>query len=324
MSYESIDCVDAGTDYCPCYLAETNNCIICSQLQGKEFCDCINWKGVCIYQEYIWNGSKGKQIRESLSVNVIEKNEINEKVLFLKLKVSKTLARELNQPGSYIFIRDEKYPQFFDVPMSVMYSDETDGMIDLLIQIRGIKTKVLNKIGETLKIRAPYWNGVIGLKNLKAVAGQNCLIVARGISQAPSVLVAKKLKASNNNIKVLLDEGSSGTSYSKKYYEKLGCDIIKAEILKNKIFDETARQIIKNIIRDFNIKFIFSGGSDIIHKEILNIIKETDDKILFACTNNANICCGEGICGSCSIRLKDRRSIKACKAQVDPNDLIGR
>jgi hypothetical protein len=86
MAYEAVDCVDAGTDYCPCYLAETNNCLICSQLQGKVFCDCINWKGVCIYQEFVWNGNKMKEPRENVPVSILEKRFINENILFLKLK----------------------------------------------------------------------------------------------------------------------------------------------------------------------------------------------------------------------------------------------
>ncbi|NFG18899.1 sulfide/dihydroorotate dehydrogenase-like FAD/NAD-binding protein, partial [Clostridium botulinum] len=49
MEYEIKDCIDAGSEYCPCHLAETGDCILCSQLSGKKFCDCINWKGVCIY-----------------------------------------------------------------------------------------------------------------------------------------------------------------------------------------------------------------------------------------------------------------------------------
>lgn len=45
MDYEVIDCIDAGTEFCPCHLAEEGECILCSQLHGKCFCDCVNWKG---------------------------------------------------------------------------------------------------------------------------------------------------------------------------------------------------------------------------------------------------------------------------------------
>ena len=48
MFKETIDCIDAGSEFCPCHLAESGECILCSQLQGSHFCDCLNWKGVCI------------------------------------------------------------------------------------------------------------------------------------------------------------------------------------------------------------------------------------------------------------------------------------
>lgn len=31
----SLFCVDAGSAYCPCYLAESGECIACSLLRGK-------------------------------------------------------------------------------------------------------------------------------------------------------------------------------------------------------------------------------------------------------------------------------------------------
>lgn len=73
MEYEIKDCIDAGSEYCPCHLAETGDCILCSQLSGKKFCDCINWKGVCIYQEFIWNGKKAKEERETYLGKIIKK-----------------------------------------------------------------------------------------------------------------------------------------------------------------------------------------------------------------------------------------------------------
>lgn len=323
MAYEAVDCVDAGTDYCPCYLAETNNCLICSQLQGKVFCDCINWKGVCIYQEYVWNGERSRDSRESLSAYIIEKSQINDNCLLMRIKVTRTLARELNQPGSYIFLRDEKCPEFFNVPMSVMCADESKGTIDILIQIRGVKTKVLKDVNESIIIRGPYWNGIMGLKNLKIVRNKNCLIIVRGIAQAPSVLVAKKLRFSGNNVFVILDGGRSQTTISKKYFESMGCSVIETNLLNGRALDDNGRRIIMDYIEKEDIHLVFSGGTDIIHKSILDIINSYSQNILFVCTNNSNICCGEGVCGSCSIRLKDGRRIKACKSQVDPIDIIG-
>ena len=48
----SMDCIDVGSENCPCYLALTGDCLICSRLQGKDYCGC-NWAGVCVYNEFI-------------------------------------------------------------------------------------------------------------------------------------------------------------------------------------------------------------------------------------------------------------------------------
>jgi NAD(P)H-flavin reductase len=323
MAYEAVDCVDAGTEYCPCYLAETNNCLICSQLQGKLFCDCINWKGVCIYQEYVWNRNKRKESRETLDAKVLEKYYVNDRVIFIKLKVTRTLARELNQPGSYVFIRNVNDPEFFDVPMSVMYSDEVAETADMLIQVRGVKTKSLEDVGDLLLVRGPYWNGILGLKNLKSIKDKNCLIIVRGIAQAASVLAAKKLCYSGNKVSVLLDEGSAGTVFSERYLTKMGCTVKGIELLEKKKFKSEALTLIEEEINNKDISLLFSGGSDFIHKNIIDIIKNTKADILFSCTNNSSICCGEGVCGSCTTRLNDGKRIKCCKAQIDPVYIIG-
>ena len=37
MFKENIDCIDAGTEYCPYKLAESGECLLCSQLMVVHF-----------------------------------------------------------------------------------------------------------------------------------------------------------------------------------------------------------------------------------------------------------------------------------------------
>ncbi|NRT39807.1 hypothetical protein B0I63_002089 [Clostridium beijerinckii] len=37
MVKEAIDCIDAGTEYCPCKLAEYGQCLTCSNAKEKFF-----------------------------------------------------------------------------------------------------------------------------------------------------------------------------------------------------------------------------------------------------------------------------------------------
>ena len=115
-------CIDAGSEYCPCYLAEENNCITCTQLQGKNYCDC-NWMGVCIYNDFYFLDHKRKDTRLSQEVAILNKEVINNMIV-LSLKVHKHLARLLKQPGAYIFIRNKFSDHYFDIPISIMDADE--------------------------------------------------------------------------------------------------------------------------------------------------------------------------------------------------------
>ena len=105
---EKAECIDCGTEYCPCKLAENGECIVCSQLQGSKFCDCINWQGVCIYQELINNGKKAKNPRKTIKCNVLDIQMFKDNLIILTLEVPHRLAVNLVRPGSYIFIKEEE------------------------------------------------------------------------------------------------------------------------------------------------------------------------------------------------------------------------
>ncbi len=312
------ECVDVGSEYCPCYLAETGNCITCSQLQGKEFCDC-NWRGVCVYQEFVMNGNKIKQQRDYYNSIIEDIHEIRSNSFILKLKVTKTLARQLKEPGSYIFLRDKDLPQYFDVPMSVMQSDTINGVITVAYKAIGVKTNNLKKCKEEVLIKGPYWNGVYGLSNLKKVKEKNCLIVARGISQAPALLAIEKLVKNKNKVALILDKGSIDEIFIYDFIKDM--DI---EIYEENTMSEEGKALIKNILLNKNIDLVYSAGSDLLHMNIINIIDELGINPYLAVTNNNEICCGEGVCGGCTIRLKDGTRVKPCKTQIDSRKIIER
>lgn len=318
MTQDRLECVDAGSEFCPCYLAETNDCITCSHLQGKDFCNC-NWRGVCIYQEYVWNGKKSKVERGTFISKIVNKEEINQSGIILKLKVTKTLSRQLREPGAYVFLRGKNLPEYFDVPISIMDADEMNGYIYIAYQLYGAKTKRLNEENQNLLVRGPYWNGVFGLRNLKKMRDDKCLLIVRGIAQAPSVLVAKKLIKNNNEVTIIADKGKIGKLFIEDYLSELDINIIEEDVMSDK-----GKFLIKRILKNEKIDLIYSGGSDVLHQEILSIIDELKINPHLVITNNKEICCGEGICGSCSTYLGDGVVVKACKTQIDVRKAIER
>ncbi|MDD6793818.1 MAG: FAD-binding oxidoreductase, partial [Clostridiaceae bacterium] len=167
MNKEKMDCIDCGTEYCPCKLAESGECILCSQLHGTCFCDCLNWKGVCVFQEFHNNGLKAKEGRKTYSCKITFVNEIEKDLLMIKFDAPHKLALDLVKPGSFIFIRTDEN-DFFDVPISIMDSNADKNEVTIVIEVRGVKTKKLKeaKVGSEIVIRGPYWNGVFGQDNI--------------------------------------------------------------------------------------------------------------------------------------------------------------
>ena len=308
---EIVECIDSGTEFCPCKLAEAGECIICSQLQGSCFCDCLNWKGVCIYHEFINNGSKAKEGRKTYNCLVKETELCEKDLLLIKFEVPHKLAIDLVKAGSFIFIRPDENNIYFDVPISILDSDIDNNIISIMIEIRGIKTKnLLNlKAGSILTIRGPYWNGVFGLSNLKSQINNNVLVLARGIGMAPMIPVIRKLHQNNNKITLIIDKSPYKDNYVREY-------------LKNYNVDE-AKVIIKNILLEKNVEYIHIAGADILSVKLIDYLNNIDRKdVKLSCCNNIKMCCGEGICGSCTARFSGHRVKRFCKLQTEPRKVF--
>ncbi len=312
-----LECIDAGSEYCPCYLAETNNCLTCSMLQGEEFCDC-NWRGICIYSEYVMNDKKRKEERQSEKVKVLDIKSINKDIFLLKIKTSKSLSRQLKEPGSYGFLRGQNLPAYFDAPMSIMDVDE-DGYVYVAYQVLGSKTKKIQENTNELLFRGPYWNGLYGMKNLKKTSNRNCLVIAKGIAQAPAVLVIKKLVKNGNNVTFIVDRGMLEDVFIKDNIADLNIKVIEDDLAS-----KSGENLIKDILKSEDIALVYSGGSELLHKSIIKMIDEVNVDPFIVVTNNNEICCGEGICGGCSIRLADGSTVKTCKTQLEARTVIER
>lgn len=321
MNYEILDCIDAGTEFCPCHLAETGDCILCSQLSGKKFCDCSNWKGVCIYQEYIWNGSKAKHGRKIYNCKITKKDNIERNVVIFNIAAPHELVKNLVHPGSYIFLRTAKSSQFYDVPISIMDIDTEENILIVAIEIKGIKTKSLNLLaeGDNILVRGPFWNGDLGLRNIYKNKEGTSLLIVRGIGQAPVVPVLKKLYSSGNKIIVLMDKGSYKNIFINKYLEMCNCAVIECNTLQSGGISEELKNMLDRLLDNEKINLIHCSGPDILNYKVLDYI---GNKVDFSCCNNSKMCCGEGVCGACSTRYKGHRVKKLCKVQIEPKYLF--
>lgn len=313
-------CIDAGSMYCPCHLAETSDCILCSQLSGEEFCQCQNWCGVCIYEKYRSNGEKAEKLRETYNSRVVEKNILCDDLYSLVVEVPESIARELVYPGSFVFLRNVGDPEYYDTPLSVMETDRNNNTLKIVIKAVGIKTKSLMKVekGSEILVRGPFSNGIMGLKNVYGAKNGTSIVISRGIGAAPSVQVLKKLYENKNRIISIVDVQFKN-NFAEKYFNQYGFNTISCNMLENGKLTEEFKSCLAGIMADNEINLVHCGGPDILTYRVMEVV---DESIRISCCNNAKMNCGEGICASCTKHYENNVVKRLCKVQIDPRDLF--
>lgn len=321
MNYERIECIDSGTEFCPCHLADMNECILCSQLHGECFCDCKNWKGTCIYQEYINNKCKPKKGRDTFSLPILKINFLEDSLVYIEVCASHKLVMDLINPGAFIFLKGDTTEDFFDFPISVANVDANSNILSFYIEIRGPKTKKLLdlKPNDELNIRGPYFNGTLGLKNIYKTQNSKALVLSRGIGIAPSYPVYKKLISQNNDVIIVNDINPFKSDYFKEYAPS---NINYINTIDKGDLSQEIKEFIINSIHD-GITHIHCGGADILTYKLIEFLESINRlDIKLSCCNNAKMCCGEGVCGSCTARFSGHKVKRLCKVQTDPINIF--
>lgn len=293
-------------------------------MQGSHFCDCLNWKGVCIYQELHDNGNKAKEQRKTYTCKVCEKILYPDDVLLIKFEAPHKLVIDLARPGSFIFIRSEENV-YFDVPISILESDIEKDIISIMIEIRGIKTKQLLNIesGGNITIRGPYWNGVFGLKNIRKQKNNEALVIARGIGMAPMMPVIERLVENGNTVTLILDKQPFKEIYVSEWLDKLNIVPQEMNLIEKGELSPEGKVAIKSIVKYNNISLIHIAGADILTYSVIDFLDSLDRKdIDLSCCNNFKMCCGEGVCGSCTARFSGHRVKRFCKVQASPRGIF--
>ncbi|WIW69634.1 MULTISPECIES: hypothetical protein [Anaerosinus] len=310
-------CIDINSSYCPCLLADTNHCVYCSQLQGKEFCDC-DWQGVCILYENFWQKkciatNKISRVEEKTQFSIKEK--LNEKTYIIEFTVSQELAERLDEVGAFVFLRNAEDEGCCCFPVGVMAVQKN--IITVAVEIVGAKSARLFINDGNILVRGPYYNGMLGKPWIDNIKESNILLVAGGIGQAPASSVIHKLVENNNMITAILAPGKVGKIFVGEKLRKQGVLVYDVDSLR-----KTGFVLLKELLNDRKIDLVISAGPDSQHRGLINGLNDYGYNIPMAVTNNATMCCGEGICGSCQQMNHDNQMMKLCKMQVDFNQIM--
>lgn len=318
-------CIDAGGENCPCSLAESGNCIVCGRLSGRDCSDC-QWHGVCIYNEFIQNGRKTKKNREDFTAEIVTRIKYDEETVMLGLKVGKGFAVKCYAAGSYVFLRRRDCEQFFNVPISVMRADAETEMIFLLVKGISAKTKAIIEDERALLVRGPYRNGIFGLDSLQNMIKTakregrkgKILIAAKATGIAPAAKLMQTLE-NNHGVSLFLDPAN-----------------MKPQVLEDVLIEEPEDYCELDFTKPgdlLKLKLeLAAGGYDCFavfaSDYYVKLLSDMAEEIGFAgkllISNNHNICCGEGICGACSVAGKNGETMKMCKCRLSGEEMLCR
>jgi len=312
-------CIDMNSKYCPCLLADTNQCVFCSHLKGEATCNC-NWSGMCILYEKHWQYNK-QQGEEPIKIRVEEEVEfkvqeqIGQNTFILEMEVSCELAGQLKKIGSFIFVRSPKDPQFFNFPVNIMKVAKNT----LQIGMEAVGPKSLSILADNnnkLIVRGPYYSGVLGGPWIDNITDGNIILVAGGIGQAPAFPLAVQLMNTNNHVRAILAPGKVGKIFIDQQLAEMGVEVHSVSSL---------RQFGMPMLQEWvamKPDLIVSAGPDEQHYGVIAAMQAGGANIPMVATNNATMCCGEGICGSCLRKTRDNKNIRMCKQQIDFSTLI--
>ena len=327
-------CVDAGGENCPCFLAEGGACLTCSRLAGGGCEDCL-WSGVCVANEYEQNGRVIRLGRKTQYVAVKRKKCYDEQTAVLALDVGRGMAQRCSLPGSYVFLQADEKISWSQAPISVMRAEVQKGWIWVLIKGISVKTKALLKAeeGGKLLLRGPYQNGLFGGFALRqfgfAPRGEKTkekpqvLILAKGAGLAPAVLVRDFLKE-RAHIRLLLDTAKLTDSLAKDWAGEKGRAGEEKEEAYEPVKLELAREReqICQLMRGEDWRFICIFASDYYLAYFGKSFLSQGLCGSLVLSNNFHLCCGEGICGACSIEDQKGQTRKMCKCQMDGETLL--
>lgn len=324
MTYFNPICADVGTRNCPCPLAETGDCLVCSRLSGTRECSC-RWAGVCVYNEYMQNGSMVRTKRKARSTEILQRLRQGDDLLMLQLRVPRGFALEASQPGSFLFLKPPGAPEMTSVPVSVMAADVEHESLWVILKIISAKTKALAACEDFLEMRGIYRSGLLG----KGVAGmldlhdpgisvrKRWLILTKGVGFAPAVNLIR-WAAGRVDIHVIADPEKVGDDVIRQQFRAWRPEGHRSEGGHFRLEFQSLAKLLEqpaaaSPLQQTDYDRIFLLASDYYIKRLSAVMKIPPEKLVFC--NNFHLCCGEGICGACGHVDAEGNLRKMCKCR---------
>ena len=319
-------CVDRGSLRCPCHLMAAGQCYTCTMTRtGVCSCeDAAGWQGVCPYTEYMRRGetpisSEPDALKEA---KVLKKTDYGDGLFVFCLAVAAGFAEACRRPGAYLMAE----ALGCRTPISVLRTRRQgrDGFVELAVKAAGPKSEELTK-KNTWRIAGPYYGGLLRGEKLPAVgvphgarkahgAGK-LLVIARGVAAAPFLALRQLPEWADMEAEVYLDDETLSEAFVEEYL----CGQVFETIRLNEEIDlERMKRLLQQRIRTGCGDGTEPAQAAMVLVSPYFIRRLTEDltaeeKEQLIIPNPANLCCGMGLCGSCSHTDPNGLTVRLCK-----------
>jgi NAD(P)H-flavin reductase len=262
------------------------------------------------WQEKMKNNKTRSPIRAANESSVLSRVQLGVQTYLFEILTDQGLADKLNVIGSFVFLRRIHDIDSFHFPVGVV--KVADNKISVIVEGVGAKSqRFLSNKDDGLMVKGPYYNGILGKPWIDNIMDRKILLVAGGIGQAPALPIIQKLLKNKNTITAIVAPGKVGNVFIEDLLDKSDALVHTVPSLR-KVGFSMLRELLKE-----NNDVIVSAGPDEQHSAIIRLMNEIGVNIPMVATNNATMCCGEGICGSCHKLIQDNKIVKMCKVQTE-------
>lgn len=303
-------CVDRGSDRCPCILMESGQCYSC-EMVSKGVCSCReNWKGTCPYTEYLQQNKKISPKLKERTFIICQIKSFSPTLSVITLKVPMAYGMKCKELGAFLMI---KWKDWF-LPISVlsveMDYEEKQGYLSLAVNASGPKTIGVLKqavIGESMTVKGPFFSGILNKEKFKGNALS--IVIAKGMAVMPLINIKEKI--GKNLLSFKLDKSKLPEEFLEHYLSDVDYDLVD--------FSEEIYDVAEGVREDYGYCYsgetvrpnLFLMVSPYFEEKLLRLTSFDSKSIITP--NHSNLCCGEGVCGSCAYVDRDGKVVKACK-----------
>jgi len=317
-------CADRGSRRCPCILMEAGKCYTCTMVRDGV-CSCEDqsgWQGVCPYTEYCQLGGAAQEAPEDCMTlfDVMQKTSYGPDIHAVGLSCSRGFMESCRRPGAYVMAEALGWR----TPVSLLRTGMKKGIcrVEFLLKESGPKTAELARMADeekVWKLAGPYYNGLLhseefygqmlGKKQEENLKNAELTVIARGTAAAPFFHLRDLLpEAGRKQVRLYLDDEMLPEDFCREYLKGMEFERIR---LSGEEDLKRMKALAEARLRDGN-GWIAVLASPYYLQQILAGLDESEKNRVIV-PNQANLCCGMGICGSCSCTDGDGVTVKLCK-----------